>query len=147
MTELELLAKSIFDKSLTSLEKIDPCTFKKIEDIGIQDYLFILFRDYPQIFVDFHLMANQELWIDLKERPWEEVIFKLQDLEISLYTLISFLHKYTKINAILFYEKMNPINKNVRDSVLNYFSERPGLLKIQKQERIYFGKNKIKIPS
>lgn len=147
MSQLEQSAELFFQTTKRGFEKISESLAKEIARSGVDKYIFVLFKNYPQSMVEPHLLGNQILWFDLEVGFWERLIVQLQDLEVPLYNVIAFLHKYCKIDGLSVYKNSEIINIEIREKVLKYFSDRPGLLRVHDLQREYLRKNGIDLPN
>lgn len=145
MNNVELLAKKIFETHVDSLQRIDELTRKEIVRLGSKEYLYFIFTTFPQVFVIYHLASNRELWRDLNENDWMVMIQNTSENPIATYSLVSFLHKFTDVDAISIYKSSVGVPDDIKSRTLSYLLERPHLLELTKQEKIFLKKRNVQI--
>lgn len=130
----EKLTKEIFDRLITGFEKIPTDLSEKIQIIREEDFVTQLVGHFPNMYVQNFLVSHPEIWQSFTIDTWREILTRLQDNELGLYAIISFLNKYLIIDSLEVYKGISGVNEQIRSNVLEYFSERPGLLRLHKFE-------------
>jgi hypothetical protein len=133
----ELIAKDKYN-----YQRIPIGTVNEIFELGIGSFLTNAFLNFPESFVHRMLVATPSLWQQLSVNSWEALMKNLGENEIAIYSLISFLSKYKKINGVELFKNI-VINEQTKSEVLKYFSERPGLLIINEFEKSILMSNGI----
>ena len=131
---IEKLANEIYQNSHGGFEKLSIESLSKIRDYGEEKFLEHLILSYPDLFVQNFMLSHREIWEAFTKDSWRRLLLSLHDKELALFTLISFLSRYLKINSIELYRNTIGINEQIRDKVLTYFAERPGMLKLHQFE-------------
>lgn len=128
------LANEIYQNSHGGFEKLSTELLSQIRHYGEEKFLEHLILSYPDLFVQNFMLSHREIWGAFTLDSWRSMLLNLQDNELALYTLISFLSRYLRINSIVLYRNIPGINEQIRKKVLEYFSERPGMLKLHQFE-------------
>ena len=131
---IQNIANEIYQNSPGGFEKLPIETLNKIKYYGEENFLGHLIASYPDLFVQNFMLSHREIWNSFTLDSWRNLIIILQNKELALYTLISFLSRYLKINSIELYKSIPEINNQIRDNVLKYFAERPGMLRLHEFE-------------
>lgn len=128
------LEQEVYDNLNTGFEELPIDLLERIRDYGEEEFVINLSANFPYSFVQNFLVAHLEVWRSFTDDTWRQILMGLQDNELGLYTLISFLSKFEILDALDLYKSIPGINEEVRVSVIRYFSERSALLKLHKYE-------------
>ena len=131
---VEKLAKETFERLTTGFEKLPTDLSDQIQVHGKENFVTQLVGYFPNMYVQNFLVSHREIWESFTIDNWRKILTGLQDNDLGLYTIISFLSKYLIIDSLEVYKNMSGVNEQIRTNVLEYFSERPGLLKLHKFE-------------
>jgi hypothetical protein len=124
------LAYKILEDLSTGFEKLPVDLLDNIRSLGEENFITYLSANFPEMYVHNLLVAHREIWEPFTVNDWQKILISLQDHEIGLYTIISFLSKYQIVDSLEIYKNIPAINEKVRSNVLEYFTERPGLLRL-----------------
>jgi hypothetical protein len=122
------LSKILFD-FLQGNEKDISVFDDRLSVISPHDFLIYNFSNFPESYINHNLMyAYKKYWDNFSLNDWKNLIEDISRNELALYTCLVFLYKIVKIDSIKLYISIPDLDEEIRKSVLNYFSERPGVL-------------------
>jgi len=101
---------------------------EKLSGLNISDFLVHNFLDYPQSHVYDLLISYNKILGNLSLHDWINILRRINDSALALYTCIGFTSKFLGIDLLNIYMVLDDINNFVRADVVGYFTERKALL-------------------